>query len=155
MTTRPVMLGSTVGSPSGRHNQKRETVSSPGHRVGPTCNRETLNFPERTLKDFLKPFRLGQEDSHTLEGGIQEGKLSVKSSFAQKGFQNTAHGLCVFMDLRVCGTSRLGHRPTQSGVVKEELCPIQLGPPKSRPHTETQFTTPHSGWPSFQSHMKA
>ena len=38
-----------------------------------------------------------------MEGGTQEEKLSVKSSFAQKGFQNRAHGLCVFMDLRVCG----------------------------------------------------
>ena len=38
-----------------------------------------------------------------VDGGTQEEKLSVKSSFAPKGFQNRAHGLCVFMDLRVCG----------------------------------------------------
>ena len=63
-----------------------------------------------------------------VEGGTQEGKLRVKSSFAQRGFQNRAHGLRVFMNLRFCGTSRQGHRPTQNGVVKEGFCRIQLEP---------------------------
>ena len=88
-----------------------------------------------------------------MDGGTQEGKLSVKSSFAQKDFQNRAHGLCVFMDLRVCGTSQPGHRPTQSGVIKEELCPIQLGPQSpdltqkhsSRPLTLAFFSKPQEG----------
>lgn len=72
-----------------------------------------------------------------MEGGTQEEKLSVKSSFAQKGFQNRAYGLRVFMDLRVCGTSQPGHRPTQSGVVKEELCPFSWDPKVQTSHRNT------------------
>ena len=80
------------------------------------------------MSSFSKPLRYGQEDSHMVESGTQEGKLSMKSSLAQRGFQNRAHGLRVFMNLRFWGTSRPGHRHTQNGVVKEEFCPIQLEP---------------------------
>ena len=122
------MLGPRWDRPAPEHPEKTNGVQRWSSGGTDPATEKRWAFWKRILKNFSKPFILGLEESHTVESGTQEGKLSVKSSFAQRGFQNRAHGLRVFMNLRVSGTSLPGHRHMQNGVVKEEFCPIQLEP---------------------------
>ena len=100
MPTRPVMLGPWWDRPAA--GTPRKDKRGPALVLGGTdpAREKRWAFRKRILKIFSKPLRYGQEDSHMVEGGTQEGKLRVKSSFAQRGFQNRAHGLRVFMNLR-------------------------------------------------------
>ena len=92
------------------------------------CNRETLNFLEKNIERFLKTIQTWA-GRLTYAGGWNPGrkaeseKLLCPEGFSEQGTQAVClHGSEGLWD------QPTGHRPTQSWVVKEELCHIQLGP---------------------------
>lgn len=119
------------------------------------CNRETLGFLEKNIEKFLKTVHTwARRVTHGGEWNpgrkAEREKLLCPEGFSEQG--TWAEGLHESEGLWDQPTRTQAHAKWGG---KGRILPHSAGTPKSRPQTETQFTTPHSGWPSFQSHMKA
>ena len=135
--------------------RKEKPCPAPVIRWDQPCNRETLNFPEKNTERFLKTIQTWA-GRLTYAGGWNPGrkaereKLLCPEGFSEQGTRA----------VHLHGSEGLWDQPTRTQAHakwggKGRTLPHSVGTTKSRPHTETQFTTPHSGWPPFQSHMKA